>query len=148
MNAIRHIRKNVFQLGQKEFAEVAGVTQSTVSRWENGVSPSLDELERIRVAAFDRGIEWSDALFFESPVGSSSGEAGSSLPPANPRGAPANSAQGGEAVSHRVHTPKNAGSIPAPATSFPSPEVLPSGETGARRLNRACRAPNSHGEVA
>lgn len=148
MNAIRHIRKNVFQLGQKEFAEVAGVTQSTVSRWENGVSPSLDELERIRVAAFGRGIEWSDALFFESPVGSSPGEAGASIPPANPRGAPAISAQGGEAVSHRVHTPKNAGSIPAPATSFPSPEVLPSGEDGARRLNKACRAPNSHGEVA
>lgn len=148
MSAIRHIRKNVFQLGQKEFAEVAGVTQSTVSRWENGVSPSLDELERIRVAAFGRGIEWSDALFFESPVGPSSGEAGASSPPAIPRGAPAISAQGGEAVSHRVHTPKNAGSIPAPATSFPSPEVLPSGEAGARRLNKACRAPNSHGEVA
>lgn len=134
MSAIRHIRKNVFQLGQKEFAEVAGVTQSTVSRWENGVSPSLDELERIRVAAFGRGIEWSDALFFESPVGSSAGEAGALSPPANPGGAPAISEQGRAEVAHRVHTPEVAGSNPVPATSFNSSGISSQsdGNAGAR----------------
>lgn len=140
MSAIRHIRKNVFQLGQKEFAEVAGVTQSTVSRWENGVSPSLDELERIRVAAFGRGIEWSDALFFESPVGSSAGEAGALSPPANPSGAPAFSEQGRAEVAHRVHTPEVAGSNPVPATNFNSPDsLLPSGENaGAQHSMAGC----------
>lgn len=67
MNAIRHIRKNVFRLKQQEFAAIAGVQQSTVSRWERGeASPSLDEMAAIREAA--RGKRgWSDKLFFEAP---------------------------------------------------------------------------------
>lgn len=69
MNAIRHIRKTVFGLNQAEFAEIAGVTQATVSRWENGVSPSLDEMRRIRAAASDRKVRWQDKWFFE-PVAS------------------------------------------------------------------------------
>ncbi len=68
MNALRHIRKNVFAVTQAEFAVVAGVTQATVSRWENGVAPSLEEMQAIRSAAAERGIEWSDALFFEVPA--------------------------------------------------------------------------------
>lgn len=67
MNALKHIRKNVFAVTQAEFAVVAGVTQATVSRWENGVAPSLEEMQAIRSAASDRGIDWNDALFFDAP---------------------------------------------------------------------------------
>ncbi len=67
MNALRHIRKNVFAVTQAEFASLAGVTQATVSRWENGVAPSLEEMQAIRKAAADRGVEWSDTMFFELP---------------------------------------------------------------------------------
>jgi len=67
MNALKHIRKNIFAVTQAEFAAVAGVTQATVSRWENGVAPSLEEMQAIRSAAAERGIAWSDALFFDEP---------------------------------------------------------------------------------
>lgn len=68
MTAIRHIRKTVFNLNQAEFAALAGVAQATVSRWENGVSLSLDEMRAIRDAAIARGIEWEDRWFFETPT--------------------------------------------------------------------------------
>ncbi|NLS03586.1 helix-turn-helix transcriptional regulator [Rhizobium sp. P32RR-XVIII] len=68
MNALKHIRKNVFAVTQAEFAAVAGVTQATVSRWENGVAPSLEEMQAIRSAAAERAIDWSDALFFDVPA--------------------------------------------------------------------------------
>lgn len=67
MTAIRNIRKTVFKLNQAEFAAIAGVAQATVSRWENGVSLSLDEMKAIRAAAIQRGIDWDDALFFDEP---------------------------------------------------------------------------------
>ncbi|MRX31890.1 helix-turn-helix domain-containing protein [Aminobacter sp. MDW-2] len=67
MSAIRHIRKTVFRLNQAEFAVVAGVTQATISRWEKGGSPTLEEMQRIRDAAAKRKIKWSDKLFFEAP---------------------------------------------------------------------------------
>lgn len=67
MSSIVHIRKNVFRVTQSEFAALAGVTQPTVSRWENGVAPSLEEMQSIRRAATDRGIDWDDRLFFEVP---------------------------------------------------------------------------------
>lgn len=73
MQPITHIRKNVFGLTQAAFAEVAGTTQATVSRWENGeFEPNRDDLERIRSAALDRDLPWDDRLFFEAPA---SGEA-------------------------------------------------------------------------
>ena len=75
MNAIKCIRKNVFDATQQEFAAIAGVQQSTVSRWESGVALTLDEMRRIRQAAFDRGIEWRDAWFFEAPAADPVGEA-------------------------------------------------------------------------
>lgn len=69
MNAITHIRKKVFRLTQQEFAGIAGVQQSMVSRWENGhAAPTLDEMQRIREAAAARKIRWSDKLFFEAPA--------------------------------------------------------------------------------
>lgn len=69
MTPIEHIRRNVFQLTQAPFAEIAGTTQASVSRWENGeLSPDQREMARIRDAARERGIEWDDSLFFELPA--------------------------------------------------------------------------------
>jgi len=68
MNPIRHIRLTVFKMIQADFAEFAGVTQATVSRWENGeFEPNRDDMERIRRAAIDRGKPWDDRWFFEVP---------------------------------------------------------------------------------
>jgi transcriptional regulator with XRE-family HTH domain len=67
MNTIRHIRKKVFNLRQADFAAIAGVTQATVSRWEAGGVPTLEEMRRIRDAAADRKIRWSDRWFFDVP---------------------------------------------------------------------------------
>lgn len=71
MNAIRRIRKTIFQVNQAEFAAIAGVTQATVSRWEddnNNAEPSRGEMDAIRRAAADRAIEWDDMWFFEAPT--------------------------------------------------------------------------------
>lgn len=67
MNAMKNIRKNVFSVTQAEFAAIAGVTQATVSRWESGIAPSLSEMQSIRAAAYERGINWDDSWFFETP---------------------------------------------------------------------------------
>lgn len=72
MNALEHIRRNVFGIKQQEFAAIAGVQQSTVSRWENGESvPTLEEMNRIRDEAAKRGrklkAKWNDRLFFAAP---------------------------------------------------------------------------------
>lgn len=68
MSAIERIRKDVFSLSQAAFAEVAGVTQATVSRWEAGeFEPNRDQLERIRDAALRDGKDWDDKWFFEAP---------------------------------------------------------------------------------
>lgn len=67
MSTIKHIRTKVFGVTQAEFAALAGVTQASVSRWENGVAPSLDEMKAIRGAAETRGVEWDDRYFFEAP---------------------------------------------------------------------------------
>jgi transcriptional regulator with XRE-family HTH domain len=75
MNAIKFIRKTVFKVTQAEFADIAGVVQASVSRWENGIAPSLDEMQAIRSAAAARGIEWNDAWFFEQPPLETSSEA-------------------------------------------------------------------------
>lgn len=68
MKPVEHIRRNVFRLTQAAFAEIAGVTQATVSRWENGeFEPNLDDLERIRGAAKETGRPWDDSWFFDAP---------------------------------------------------------------------------------
>jgi DNA-binding transcriptional regulator YiaG len=65
---IEHIRRAVFDVSQTEFAEIAGTTQPSVSRWEKGEQvPDQTEMERIRRAAARRGIPWDDRLFFETP---------------------------------------------------------------------------------
>jgi transcriptional regulator with XRE-family HTH domain len=68
MSTIRHIRREIFQVTQSEFAALVGVTQATVSRWETGVAPSLDDMQAIRLAAAERKIEWSDEWFFAVPT--------------------------------------------------------------------------------
>lgn len=70
MNTLRYIRKQVFGVTQREFAEIASVQQSMVSRWENGVAaPTLEEMQRIRAAAAGRRLKsrWNDRLFFDAP---------------------------------------------------------------------------------
>lgn len=68
MSAIRHIRREIFKVTQAEFAALAGVTQATVSRWETGVAPSLDDMQSIRTAAAAREIAWRDEWFFDAPA--------------------------------------------------------------------------------
>ena len=65
---IEHIRRVVFDVSQSAFAEIAGTTQPSVSRWEQGLQePDLGEMARIRNAAVERGLSWHDRLFFETP---------------------------------------------------------------------------------
>lgn len=70
MNAVEHIRKRVFKLKQAPFAAVAGVSQPTVSRWEEdqlpGSQPTRAEMDRIRSAALERGLDWDDSWFFQT----------------------------------------------------------------------------------
>lgn len=69
MSAIAHIRKKVLGLSQMAVADLTGVTQATVSRWEKGeLSPNLRELGILRDAARSKGVEWDDSWFFEPPV--------------------------------------------------------------------------------
>lgn len=68
MSTLEHIRKTVLGITQVEFAAIAGVTQGTVSRWENGEgSPTLAEMARVRDEARARGIDWKDDWLFEQP---------------------------------------------------------------------------------
>lgn len=68
MENLRRIRKQLFRVSQVEFAEIAGVTQATVSRWETGIlAPGLVELDRIRSAAKARRIKLRAEDFFAEP---------------------------------------------------------------------------------
>ena len=68
MRPIAHIRQSVFGMSQASFGELAGTTQATVSRWENGeLEPDREQLNRIRAAAAERGFDWDDSWFFEVP---------------------------------------------------------------------------------
>jgi DNA-binding transcriptional regulator YiaG len=70
MSPMLHIRKNVLQLSQARFAEVAGVSQATVSRWERGQwEPNRDELARIRSWAKDNNVDLNDSAFFDATPG-------------------------------------------------------------------------------
>lgn len=69
MNQIKHIRTNIFGVSQTAFAEIAGVKQASVSRWEsssNPTMPTLAEMKAIRDAALIRGLNWNDSFFFQS----------------------------------------------------------------------------------
>lgn len=65
---LQYIREDLFRLSQSEFGQIAGASQSVVSRWENGQSePTREQMSNIRSDAVARGIEWDDRLFFEVP---------------------------------------------------------------------------------
>jgi transcriptional regulator with XRE-family HTH domain len=69
MNPMLYVRKQVLGLTQGELAEIAQVSQPTVSKWEDGtLKPDLAELGRIRDAAQARGLKWDDRWFFEAPT--------------------------------------------------------------------------------
>jgi transcriptional regulator with XRE-family HTH domain len=68
VHPIRHIREKVLGLTQAQLAELTGVSQGTVSRWEQGkLEPTRDELSKMRDAAQRKGVEWNDAWFFDIP---------------------------------------------------------------------------------
>lgn len=68
MLAIEHIRRNVLKVSQARLADIAGTTQTTVSRWEHGeMHPRLPELTSIRDEIRKSGAKWEDAWFFEAP---------------------------------------------------------------------------------
>lgn len=66
-NTVRFIRLAIFKVSQEEFAAIAKVAQPSVSRWENGGSPSLEEMQNIRKEAVARKLPWDDRWFFEVP---------------------------------------------------------------------------------
>ena len=67
MNTIKTIRTELFRISQVEFAQIAGVTQPTIVRWERGEGePSASELGRIRAAASERDIDWPDDSIFDN----------------------------------------------------------------------------------
>lgn len=66
MSPLQHIRINVFDASQAEMAELAGVTQSAVSKWESGARvPLMTALINIRREARRRDLPWDDSWFFE-----------------------------------------------------------------------------------
>jgi transcriptional regulator with XRE-family HTH domain len=70
MTPLHHIRVNVFRVTQVEMAAIAGVRQSTVSRWDNGANePTRRKLQRIRDEAIRRGLQWDDRWFFSTHSG-------------------------------------------------------------------------------
>lgn len=52
---------------QREFADLLGYEQATISRFESGLRLSAEAIERIRTLALSRGIEWDDKWLFETP---------------------------------------------------------------------------------
>lgn len=69
MNTFEHIRKVKLGVSQSALAEIAGVDQSTVSRWESGpLAPGFWEMLRIREYARERGLSWEDRWFFDGAV--------------------------------------------------------------------------------
>lgn len=73
-NPMLLIRRDLFRESQTRFAEITGVSQPTVCRWEKGEQePTRDKLALIRAEARKRRIFWSDAWFFDGP-GSDAGK--------------------------------------------------------------------------
>jgi transcriptional regulator with XRE-family HTH domain len=69
MNRIRTIRVDVLGYSQKQLAEIAGVAQATVSRWENGVdTPTLAQAAQIAQAIRARGLRFDERAFFDDGV--------------------------------------------------------------------------------
>jgi transcriptional regulator with XRE-family HTH domain len=69
MRPMLYVRKHVLGINQAEMAEIAKVSQGTVSKWEadEGPEPSRDALARIRSEIHRRRLDWQDRWFFEAP---------------------------------------------------------------------------------
>jgi len=67
MNATKRIR-TMLGLTISEFAAVVGVSQGTVSRWENeqtyGHYPDIRQVGLMRDFAIKRGLAWDDSILF------------------------------------------------------------------------------------
>lgn len=75
MTPIRYIRTKILKINQTRLAEICGVGQGTISRWENDTAPGLPDagdLASIRDYAKDNGIPLEERLFFEVPSESES----------------------------------------------------------------------------
>jgi transcriptional regulator with XRE-family HTH domain len=69
MIQVRDIRTKVFEVSQIEMAEIAGVRQPTISRWETAKSRvPATALSRIRDAAKARRLPWDDRWVFGHKV--------------------------------------------------------------------------------
>lgn len=70
MNATKRIRTKL-GLTIAELAGVVGVSQGTVSRWENhqtyGHYPDVRHIGLLRDYALARGIPWDDSILFQEP---------------------------------------------------------------------------------
>lgn len=68
MTVTRYIRLHVFGgLSQREFAEMIGRRQATVSGWETGRADiGLNDLRAIRAVAKRKRLPWRDAIPFLS----------------------------------------------------------------------------------
>lgn len=64
MSRLRYIRQNVLRLTQEELAKALNISQPSVSALES-TDKFFHHMPRIREIALERGIEWSDALFFD-----------------------------------------------------------------------------------
>jgi len=67
MNPPQYIRRIVFGMSQKAFAEALGVHQPTVSAWEASGRINSKHAAAVRALAKDMGKVWSDGWFFETP---------------------------------------------------------------------------------
>ena len=68
MTPFLHIRTRVFGVSQSGMADLARVSQATVSRWEAGAQAlNMRALANIRSAAAERGLVWDDSWLFQCP---------------------------------------------------------------------------------
>jgi transcriptional regulator with XRE-family HTH domain len=69
INRYRWIREEFLGLSQHELADVIGIHQSRISRWEAGlVPPSASAIQAIRdFAIVEHPREWSDSFLFMDP---------------------------------------------------------------------------------
>lgn len=68
MSQLLRIRKDVLGLTQQEMADIAGVRQATVSRWERGeLEPDRSQIDAILIAARERDKVLTPADFFDAP---------------------------------------------------------------------------------
>ena len=128
-------------LSMEALAVAIGASKSMVSKWERWLARPSERYMQLICDYTSGAITPNDFYRISSPACSSAGEsAGASSPQ---RDAPA-ACQGRAEAARLAHNQEVAGSSPAPATSFQSPDFLPSGvKAGARCLDDASRAPAS-----